>query len=78
MQLEPEKIKWTKETPKIPGFYWFKGGDGCGTVNFTFVTHVKRHDLNKQMLEAVPYMMDFETLLDNFEGEWAGPIDLPE
>lgn len=79
-------MKWTREVPTTEGFYWFRGYNDSGEET-PFVTHVSLHgkvnflrnhnDVNNA-LSAIPYMMEYVCGIETFDGEWAGPIEMPE
>lgn len=72
----PRALCWTKERPTTPGWYWWRAWRG-GTAVVTEVcysipvTGEKR--LYAQFVDCTKALY-----IDQFEGEWAGPIPEPK
>lgn len=76
-------MRWTKELPKTPGWYWYRESgneQGCmpwiDRMSGPVVVEVESQDGS---LSVWVTHMDFTDPLntDNFPGEWAGPIPPP-
>lgn len=65
-------MKWTKEKPTKPGWYWFRSETEYGTC--TTVLEIRNVQGGLVVVETIAIYP-----LEEFrEGEWAGPIPEPE
>lgn len=70
-QVESLKLKWTKELPSKPGWYWIRGklyDDGLRCVEI--------QDYAGKLWKYGKRLDDDDDFWENFE--WAGPIPVPE
>lgn len=74
------EYKYKKERPKVDGFYWFMGSIKGYHENF--------HDIGPVVVSVVTIILTPEVffpegsssgvLLDDLNGQWAGPLMPPE
>ena len=74
MQEQLNRLEWTKNIPKKPGFYFYKTPKGK-----IIVTHIERLELvhRNGITGVVKIDDDFEQQIDRLPGQWAGPIPEP-
>jgi hypothetical protein len=75
-------MNWTKTKPTQTGWYWYRGKyDAKSIAVQPVVTHVNIEGSLSGYYERVPYawqpFMDYDGELNDFTGEWAGPIEPP-
>lgn len=75
-------MKWTKETPKVAGFYWFRGliGDPRLTQVHDFRSEPSVIKIHRSPLGLHTKILGDGAwpLIDTAKGEWAGPFDPPD
>ena len=73
------RLKWSNEVPKAEGHYWFRGKvDGLYDWQ-PCILHVYDFRANPDG-NRITADVDTEKsrMLEDFSGDWAGPIPLPE
>jgi len=66
----PRRLRWTREKPTVPEFYWYKSDGGVLEIGMTFEVHGKSY---------VHFAGEEDAhLLELVDGWWAGPIPEPE
>lgn len=73
----PRRLRWTKEPPKDPGWYWHEenhGGKHPAHV-FRVVTSTKETGIYVRFFGQPA---DVIHKIDHISGKWAGPIPEPE
>lgn len=71
VEMAALRLRWTSDTPKAPGWYWFRGD--CWPDK-------KKASIREIVPRAVDGVLCMSGwVLDCYEdGEWAGPIPLPQ
>ena len=64
----PRRLRWTKEKPTAPGWYWFRSGEQGFPRFIVFIKGFSKRGLLLTSGNKRCYL----------EGEWAGPIPEPE
>jgi len=59
-------MKWTKDKPKVDGYYWYRD---------KYTAKPKIHGYSAGIV--YPIGINEEYYVEEFNGEWAGPIPLP-
>lgn len=78
-----DKLRWTREKPKVPGFYWFKRDDG------QFMGEAVEHDLETIKVSGFDpegkYNPSVQLIGTGMPGDWEddigywmGPIEVPD
>jgi hypothetical protein len=62
-------MTWTKDKPTVPGWYWYRNPHG-----FVWVENIDEKDGELCAVSTAGVMY----LVENYPGEWAGPLPLPE
>ena len=65
-------MKYTKESPKEPGWYWLKHGFHSRVV------HVTRRMVDDKLMAEVYWVEGEKDPALQFDLEWAGPIKEPK
>lgn len=68
-------LRWTTDQPTVPGWYWFKY-ESDGRIEMLRVINPELPYL-KLWVENHPWA-PHTTNVEDFEGQWAGPIEPPE
>jgi len=67
-QLQAAQPVWSKDRPKVAGWYWWRHG-GCDRVRYV-------HSVKDNLLRVEAPDGWFDDI-DTVDGEWAGPLPLP-
>lgn len=76
-------MNWTKERPTAPGWYWYRGEYAVGGGPQPAVVYVRRSDAGDACdntdspLVGQQPLMDYADPLEDYPGEWCGPIEPP-
>ena len=73
-----ELKRQTKEKPKVSGFYWFRGNVKGYVENLNSIVEVKLDACFGDTPYAWLLGTDESPELSLFEGEWYGPLEIPE
>ncbi len=71
---------WTKETPKIDGYYWHRKNQYKATVLYHFTINMKESvgkEYNILLCRRCGGLFDLERPED-LKGEWYGPLTTPD
>lgn len=68
-EADRERLTWTNEPPKVPGWYWFKGEYG---IRIAWIKHDSR-----KMNELYAVIGGVGNWMSTLHGQWAGPIPEP-
>lgn len=73
----PRRLRWSKEPPTMPGWYWWKEGrnEESMIVHVFIVAHISGE---KFLCAQFAGEGDIVHRIDKIDGEWAGPISEPE
>ena len=76
------KLFWSKEKPTVTGWYWYRGDyDAASVAVQPVVTYISMEGSLSGYSSREPYawqpFMDYDGNVDDFTGEWAGPIEPP-
>jgi hypothetical protein len=63
------RLKWTKDKPTQPGWYWWRWSRDKGNAHITRLNEHWQAMENKHVPSNAYYLFE--------EGEWAGPIEPP-
>ena len=66
--LEECELKWSTEKPTKPGWYWWRITMWGKQFSKVYMVEANRH--------GELYISGLE-IIDNINGQWAGPIELP-
>lgn len=69
----PEPLRWTREAPTVPGFYWHQGPATDGRTEPVEVTD----DRDPRGLAVSFIGSDFPYTARSLPGEWYGPVSPP-
>lgn len=78
-------MRWTKEKPTVPGWYWYREPGRWPHLQesdpqpYVLSVHRRDHWFEKEPapLRVQEPFMDYDHELDDFNGEWFGPIEPP-
>lgn len=68
-EADRERLEWTDEPPKVPGWYWFKDEYG---IRIAWIKHDSR-----KMDELYAVIGGVGNWMSTLHGQWAGPIPEP-
>lgn len=67
----PRRLRWTKEKPTTCDFYWYRSEGGSIEIGIVYADVIGNLCIHFAG-EEEPH------LLELVDGEWAGPIEMPE
>jgi hypothetical protein len=76
-------VNWTTDKPTKPGVYWYrKNRASVSNVELCCVQYVRYPGQRHQTIESVFHVTKFGRTkywsINEFDGEWAGPIEPPK
>lgn len=78
----PRRLRWTKETPTKPGWYWFRNTNQRDVhvvcIAYEWDEHMVDLELVAWFALEPPYNWHSPHIVARMDGEWAGPIPEPE
>lgn len=68
------RLKWTKEKPTEPGWYWYKGHAPGFKLEAPWIVLIE----SEAGELAARWPVNGYRYVDHMKGEWCGPLEVPE